>query len=174
MQVFIDKKHASDDFGEIVVKGDNVMLGYYNDPAATAEVLSKGWFYTGDYGYLDENNYLYITGRKKNVIVLPGGKNVFPEEIEEYLAPVELIEECVVLGREKDGDVIVTAIVYPNKTVAEAMGLNTDEEIHARIKEEIRKINRNLVNFKQIRKVDFRSEPFEKTSTRKIKRYKVS
>ena len=116
---------------------------------------------------------LKTPGRKKNVIVLPGGKNVFPEEIEEYLKPIELIEECVVLGREKDGDVIITAIVYPNATVAQAMGLTSDEEIQARIKEEIRQVNRLLINYKQIRKVDFRSEPFEKTSTRKIKRYKV-
>ena len=173
MQVFIDKKHASDEFGEIVVKGDNVMLGYYNNPEATEEVLSKGWFYTGDYGYMDADGYLYITGRKKNVIVLPGGKNVFPEEVEEYLAPVELIEECVVIGREKDGDVIITAVVYPNATVAEGLGLKSEEEIHNRIKEEIRNVNRRLVGFKQIRKVEFRSEPFEKTSTRKIKRYKV-
>ena len=174
MQVFIDKKHASDDFGEIVVKGDNVMLGYYNNPEATDEVLVKGWFYTGDYGYIDANNYLYITGRKKNVIVLPGGKNVFPEEIEEYLSSVELIEECVVIGREKDGDVIVTALIYPNRTLAVEKGLKTDEEIEGAIKEEIRNINRRIAGFKQIRKVEFRAEPFEKTSTRKIKRYKLS
>ena len=173
MQVFIDKKHATDEYGEIVVKGDNVMLGYYEDPEATAEVLVKGWFYTGDYGYIDNDGYLYITGRKKNVIVLPGGKNVFPEEVEEYLKPIELIEEVVVLGREKDGDVIITAIVYPNATVAQAMGLTDEEEIQTRIKDEIRKANRQLISYKQIRKVDFRSEPFEKTSTRKIKRYKV-
>ena len=173
MQVFIDKKHSTDEYGEIVVKGDNVMLGYYEDPEATAEVLIKGWFYTGDYGYIDSDGYLYITGRKKNVIVLPGGKNVFPEEVEEYLKPIELIEEVVVLGREKDGDVIITAIVYPNATVAQAMGLKDEESIQSRIKEEIRKANRQLIGYKQIRKVDFRSEPFEKTSTRKIKRYKV-
>ena len=174
MQVFIDKKNASDNFGEIVVKGDNVMLGYYNNKEATDDVLVKGWFYTGDYGYIDENNYLYITGRKKNVIVLPGGKNVFPEEIEEYLATVELIEECVVLGREKDGDVIITALIYPSQTVADMQGLKTEEEIHGKLREEIRLINRRLASFKQIRKVEFRTEPFEKTSTRKIKRYKLS
>ncbi len=173
MQIFIDKKTTSDTYGEIVVKGGNVMLGYYNDPAATAEVLSKGWFYTGDYGYLDEKGYLYITGRKKNVIVLPGGKNVFPEEIEEYLSPVELISECVVLGRESEGDVIVTAIVYPSEEAATAKGLLTPEAIQTAIKDEIRTINRGLVGFKQIRRVEFRSEPFEKTSTRKIKRYTV-
>ncbi len=174
MQVFIDKKHASDEFGEIVVKGDNVMLGYYNNPEATEEVLVKGWFYTGDYGYVDANNYLYITGRKKNVIVLPGGKNVFPEEIEEYLADVELIEESVVLGREKDGDVIITALVYPNRMLAAERGMKTDDEIEASIKDSVREINRRIAGFKQIRKVELRAEPFEKTSTRKIKRYKLS
>ncbi len=173
MQVFIDKARTEDDFGEIVVKGDNVMLGYYNNPEATADVLAKGWFYTGDYGYIDENNYLYITGRKKNVIVLPGGKNVFPEEIEEYLESVELIEECVVLGREKDGDVIITAIVYPNRTLAAERGLSTIEEIRSRIKDDIRSVNRQLIGYKQIRAVEFRDEPFEKTSTRKIKRFTV-
>ncbi len=173
MQVFIDKARAEDDFGEIVVKGDNVMLGYYNNPEATADVLSKGWFYTGDYGYIDENNYLYITGRKKNVIVLAGGKNVFPEEIEEYLESVELIEECVVLGREKDGDVIITALVYPNRTLAAERGLSTEDEIRSRIKDDIKSINRHLIGYKQIRAVEFRDEPFEKTSTRKIKRFTV-
>ena len=75
--------------GEIIVKGPNVMLGYYNNEQATKEVLKdNGWFYTGDYGYLDNNGYLYITGRKKNIIVLQDGKNVFPEEIEEYLGAI--------------------------------------------------------------------------------------
>ncbi|MBE6632872.1 MAG: hypothetical protein E7620_00860 [Ruminococcaceae bacterium] len=174
MQVFIDKKSASDTYGEIVVKGDNVMLGYYQNQEATDEVLARGWFYTGDYGYLDANGYLYITGRKKNVIVLPGGKNVFPEEIEEYLARVELIEECVVLGREKDGDVIITALIYPNRTLAAEQGLGDEEALQAKLKEEVRLINRSLAGFKQIRRVEFRNEPFEKTSTRKIKRYKLS
>ncbi len=173
MQVFIDKANATDSYGEIVVKGDNVMLGYYNNQEATDEVLVKGWFYTGDYGYIDKDNYLYITGRKKNVIVLPGGKNVFPEEVEESLAGIELIEECVVIGREHEGDVIITAVVYPNAETAKAQGLSNDEEIQSRIKDEIRKSNRELVGYKQIRRVEFRSEPFEKTSSRKIKRYLV-
>ena len=173
MQVFIDKANASDPYGEIVVKGDNVMLGYYQNPEATDEVLTKGWFYTGDYGYVDQDNYLYITGRKKNVIVLPGGKNVFPEEIEEALAGVPLIEECVVLGRENGGDIIITAVVYPNRSYAESIGLLSVEDIRTRIKEDIRAVNRRLVPYKQIRKVEFRTEPFEKTSTRKIKRFTV-
>ena len=93
LQIFIDKENPEDEYGEIVVKGKNVMLGYYKNEKATREVLSKGWFYTGDYGYIDKNKYLYITGRKKNVIVLQDGKNVFPEELEEYLGAIDLIKE---------------------------------------------------------------------------------
>ena len=97
MQVFIDKENPSDSFGEIVVKGDNVMLGYYNNEAATKEVLKdNGWFYTGDYGYVDKKGYLYITGRKKNIIVLQDGKNVFPEEIENYILTKNANNEKVI------------------------------------------------------------------------------
>lgn len=174
LQVFIDKSKSDDQYGEIVVKGDNVMMGYYKNQEATDEVLSRGWFYTGDLGYIDKNNYLYITGRKKNVIVMPGGKNVFPEELEEYISSVKLIEECVVIGRENDGNVIITAIVYPNMTYAESIGLTEKDEIYQTIKGEINQISRTLSGYKQIRKIEFRTEPFEKTSSKKIKRFSVS
>ncbi|MBQ1956452.1 MAG: AMP-binding protein, partial [Clostridia bacterium] len=103
--------------GEIQVKGDNVMLGYYKNEQATAEAFTKdGWYCTGDIGYLDNDGYIFITGRKKSVIVLENGKNVFPEEIEEYLADVESIAESVVVGRKSESglEIILTAIVYPN------------------------------------------------------------
>ncbi len=173
LQVFIDKAKSDDQYGEIVVKGDNVMMGYYKNQEATDEVLSRGWFYTGDLGYVDRDNYLYITGRKKNVIVMPGGKNVFPEELEEYLSDIKLIEECVVIGRESDGNVTITAIVYPNMTYAEEMGLTDKDEIYQKIKGEINGISRTLPGYKQIRKIEFRTEPFEKTSSKKIKRFSV-
>lgn len=173
MQIFIDKEKPDDDFGEIVVKGKNVMLGYYKNEEATKEVLSKGWFYTGDYGYIDEDNYLYITGRKKNVIVLQDGKNVFPEELEEYLSAIPLVNECVVVGREKDKDICITALVYPDAEYAESIGLTKKEDIHLEIRNQINLINKNLVGYKRIAAVEFRQEPFEKTPTKKIKRFLV-
>lgn len=91
----IDKKDPSDETGEIVVKGDNVMLGYYRNEEATAEVFTEdGWFRTGDIGYMDADGYIFITGRKKNVIILSNGKNIFPEELEEHLGQSDLILEC--------------------------------------------------------------------------------
>ena len=106
----------SGEIGEILVKGPSVMLGYYNQPEATAESFNEdGFFKTGDIGYMDEENYIYITGRKKNVIVLNNGKNVFPEEIEEYLQKLDFVVECVVMGSEgKDGEVILTAYIFPD------------------------------------------------------------
>lgn len=173
MQIFIDKEKPDDEFGEIVVKGKNVMLGYYKNEEATRDVLSKGWFYTGDYGYIDKENYIYITGRKKNVIVLQDGKNVFPEELEEYLSALPLVSECVVVGREKENDLCITALVYPDAEYAESIGLTKDEEIYSEIKNSINLINKNLVGYKRIAAVEFRTEPFEKTTTRKIKRFAV-
>lgn len=176
LSVRIDKENPEDSYGEIVVKGDNVMLGYYKNEEATREVLDEeGWFRTGDYGYTDDEGYIYITGRKKNVIVLPGGKNLFPEELEEYLGAVPLVEESVVVGREnkETGDITVVAIVYPNKEECEKAGLTTNEEIYQAINEAAMKINRKLASYKHIHKVELRDEPFEKTTTKKIKRYTV-
>ena len=172
VQVFIDKENPSDEFGEIVVKGPNVMLGYYKNEQATKEVLSpKGWFYTGDYGYVDENNYLYITGRKKNIIVLQDGKNVFPEEIEEYLGSIPHIKECVVVGREKDNDLCITALVYPDFDYTDSIGLKTKEEVYNAIREQINTINRKLVGYKRIMALEFMETEFEKTPSKKIKRF---
>lgn len=172
VQVFIDKEKPDDEFGEIVVKGDNVMLGYYDNESATREVLSpKGWFYTGDYGYLDENNYLYITGRKKNMIVLQDGKNVFPEEIEEYISAIPLIKESVVVGRARDNDLAITALIYPDKEYAAGEGLTKREDIYNAIRLKINEMNRGLVGYKRVASIEFRDEPFEKTPSQKIKRF---
>ena len=160
--------------GEIQVKGDNVMLGYYKNEQATAEAFTKdGWYCTGDIGYLDNDGYIFITGRKKSVIVLENGKNVFPEEIEEYLADVESIAESVVVGRKSESglEIILTAIVYPN---FQAFEENTDRSvIEAKIKEDINTLNKKLVSYKQIRAIEFRDTEFEKTTSRKIKRHLV-
>ncbi|MBO5212957.1 MAG: AMP-binding protein [Clostridia bacterium] len=176
MQIYIDKETPDAEFGEIVVKGDNVMLGYYKDPEETAKVLSEdGWFRTGDYGYVDNKGYIYITGRKKNVIVLQGGKNVFPEEIEEYLERVNLIGEVVVMGREdkETGVVSVVALVYPDAEECKAAGLEGEEAIYNAINNEIQNINKMLASYKHVNKLELRSEPFEKTTSRKIKRHTI-
>ena len=172
MQVFIDKENSTDEFGEIVVKGDNVMLGYYNNPEATKDVISStGWFYTGDYGYVDKKGYLYITGRKKNIIVLQDGKNVFPEEIEEYLGAISHVKECVVVGRQKDNDLAITALVYPDFEYTDSIGLKSKEEVYNAIRDEVNTINRKLVGYKRIVSLEFMDEEFEKTPSKKIKRF---
>ena len=172
MQVFIDKENPTDEFGEIVVKGDNVMLGYYNNPEATKDVISStGWFYTGDYGYVDKKGYLYITGRKKNIIVLQDGKNVFPEEIEEYLGAIPHVKESVVIGRQKDNDLAITALVYPDFEYTDSIGLKSKEEVYNAIRDEVNTINRKLVGYKRIVSLEFMEEEFEKTPSKKIKRF---
>ncbi len=160
--------------GELQIKGDNVMLGYYNNPEANPAAFTEdGWFRTGDVAYKDEEGFVYITGRMKSVIVLENGKNVFPEEIEEYLDEIEEIAECVVIGRKApDSDeVILTVVAYPNyeKLPADA----TEELIHETIYKQIMQINRRLPSFKQMKALEIRSTEFEKTTSKKIKRHLV-
>ena len=148
------------------------MLGYYNNEEATKEVFTDdGWFRTGDIGYMDNDGYVYITGRKKNVIILSNGKNVFPEEIEEYLGTIEDIAECVVLGRKNDqNDIVITVIIYPDYS---RFAGKSNDEILASLKEQVNAVNKKLPTFKQVREVELRDTEFEKTTTRKIKRYVV-
>ncbi len=158
--------------GEILVKGDNVMLGYYKNEEATKEVFTDdGYFRTGDVGYMDKDGYIYITGRKKSVIVLENGKNVFPEEIEEYLTNIDTIAESVVVGRKDGESVVLTAIIYPafDKFEKDA-DINT---IADSIKASINTMNKKLPSFKQVRNIELRQNEFEKTTSRKIKRYLV-
>ncbi len=160
--------------GEIQVKGDNVMLGYYNNPDANADVFTEdGWFRTGDVGYKDGEGCIYITGRIKFVIVLENGKNVFPEEIEEYLENVDTIAECCVIGRKaEDSDAVnVIAVVYPDFTKFSKDA--SDDEIKESIRKSINAINKKLPSFKQIKSVEIRKTEFEKTTTKKIKRQLV-
>ena len=160
--------------GEILIHGDNVMLGYYDNQEANEEVFTEdGSFRTGDVGYLDDDGYLFITGRKKSVIVLENGKNVFPEEIEEYLGHIDQIAECVVVGREEsENKITLTAIVYPNYDM---LPKDADEETVIRIIEQaVASVNRKLPTFKRVMKVELRSSEFEKTSAKKIKRYLLS
>ena len=158
--------------GEIQVKGKNVMLGYYKNEEATRDAFTEdGWFRTGDVGYMDEEGFLYITGRLKSVIVLDNGKNVFPEEIEEYLEGIEQIAECVVVGRkDADGVTKLYVLIYP---AADFSAERSYEEMQKFFEEEISKINHKLPTFKQISFVELRDKEFEKTSSRKIRRHLV-
>ena len=149
--------------GEILVKGDNVMIGYYEDEEATAAAFtSDGYFRTGDIGFIDEDGFIHITGRKKNVIIASNGKNVFPEEIEERLLKIDVIKECVVLQRGED----IVALVYPDPEKK-----LSDEEAQNAVKDAITALNKSLPTYKHIAKFEIRSEEFEKTPTKKIKRY---
>ena len=176
-KIRIDVDHTDEEgreIGEIQAKGDNVMLGYYKNPEETAKVFTEdGWFCTGDIGYMDADGYIFITGRKKFVIVLENGKNVFPEEIEEYLASIEEIGECVVLGRKKEDsdEITLTVMVYPQLDKFERGA--SHEVIEEKIRAEVNKLNRKLVGYKQLRAVEFRYEPFEKTTSKKIKRHLI-
>lgn len=161
--------------GEICVKGDNVMLGYYENEEENARVFTEdGYFRTGDMGHLDNDGYIYITGRKKSVIILESGKNVYPEELEEYLAKIDIIAESVVVGRKaEDGETIVlTAIVYPDKSKF-SDGTSAEEMLET-IKAQIMLVNKKLPTYKHIKGFELRDTEFEKTTSRKIKRHLVS
>jgi long-chain acyl-CoA synthetase len=156
--------------GEIQVKGDNVMLGYYKNEEATADAFTEdGWFRTGDIGYEDKDGYFYVTGRMKNVIVLENGKNVFPEEIEEYLDGIETIAECAVISRQEGETVNLIALIYPDST--KYPDGTTLENMQADIEKSIFAMNKTLPTYKQVKIVELRDTPFEKTSSRKIKRH---
>lgn len=149
--------------GEICVKGDIVMIGYYKQPELTAEVMRDGWFYTGDYGYINEKDQLVISGRKKNVIVLNNGKNVYPEEIEGYIQNIDYVDEVIVSG-EKDDDgneSSLTAEVF----------LGEEKRTPAEVLKSIKKACVELPIYKQISKVVIRDKEFPKTSSNKIKRF---
>jgi len=164
--------------GQIVARGPMIMQGYYNNPKATAEVLKDGWLYTGDSGWVDVDGYYYIAGRVKNVIVSPAGKNVYPEEIESELDKSPYVLESLVLGRALEGTrgEEIKAIVVPDyeyfNNISTETGHNlTTEEIEKTIKSEVQRLSAGLAEFKKVKYVQIREEEFEKTSTRKIKRY---
>lgn len=162
------------DIGEIITKGPNVMMGYYNNEEATAKVLKDGWFYTGDLGYIDKDGFLHITGRKKNVIVTKNGKNVFPEELETLLNRSPYINESMVWGKpDKDGDVLICADIVPDKEYMEGKFQEalTEEQVRDLIGQEVKAVNKKLILYKHIREFDVREQEFIKTTTKKIKRH---
>ena len=159
--------------GEVICKGPSVMMGYYKDAENTAKTIKDGWLYTGDYGYLDEDGFLYITGRKKNVIVTKGGKNIFPEEVEYYLLLSEYINEVIVYGKHEEvkDDLICTAIMYPDYKALENAGYKTDEEKYRKLKEDVDEANSKMPPFKRVKRIEIREDDFIKTTTLKIKRF---
>ena len=161
--------------GEIIVKGPNVMLGYYENEEATKKVLKDGWFHTGDLGYIDDEEFLYISGRSKNMILTKNGENIYPEEIENILNDDDLIEESLVIGTSngKD-DVQVKAKIFPNiEAIKEYLGnkFPTKEEISKILNEAVKKANAKLPNFKHIKSFKIMDEDFERTTTNKVKRF---
>lgn len=171
----IDNPDPETGIGEICAKGGNIMLGYYKDEEATKAVLKDGWFYTGDLGYMDEDRFVYITGRKKNVIITKNGKNVYPEEIEYYLSKIPYVEESLVWGKESDdsGEILIYAsIKVDEEEIKEALGEDyNDRRIYDLMWEEIDKINIKMPFFKRIKKIEIRKNDFEKTTGKKIKRF---
>ncbi|MBN2429586.1 MAG: AMP-binding protein [Deltaproteobacteria bacterium] len=179
VEVRIDQPN-DEGVGEILVKGPNVMIGYYNNSKATDEVLKDGWYYTGDLGRLDRDAFLYICGRVKNLIVTPNGKNVYPEEIEEELLKSDFIAEVMVYGHKVNGSAEeVYAQIYPDQEAidrfAAGKGENSFsvEDVEKLIREEVQKRCKNLADYKRVKRFTLREDEFPKTTTKKIKRFVV-
>ncbi|MEO0184908.1 MAG: AMP-binding protein [candidate division WOR-3 bacterium] len=164
--------------GEITVRGPNVMLGYYNNKEATDEIIKDGWLYTGDLGYIDNDGYIYITGRKKSLIVTATGKNIIPEELEEKLIASKWIKEVLVVPRidpvtKKEE---VCALIFPDYELLEQYSISQNitlgvSDIEKIFRDEIKRINESLIVYKRITKFEIREEEFPKTTTQKIKRH---
>lgn len=166
--------------GEIWAKGQNVMLGYYKNEKATRDVMEGSWFKTGDLGYMDDDGFLHIAGRLKNVIISKRGENVFPEELEDLLLRSPFVLECMVYGEHdpKHGEVIAVQVLPDAEAfiaLAETENVKiTDDLMRATLLKEISKVNRQVAAFKQITKLHLREREFDKTTTQKVKRYLVS
>ena len=160
--------------GEICVKGPNVMLGYYNNPEATAEVFDKdGFFHTGDYGKLDDEGWIYITGRKKNLIILSNGKNVYPEEIEADLQKVEGVAEVVVYAGEshvQKDRITIVAEIFPDAELLKDKGIT---DIQGYFEDQVKTLNAKMPPYKAVKRVKLRETEFQKNTSRKITRFNI-
>jgi long-chain acyl-CoA synthetase len=164
--------------GEVIAQGPNVMLGYYENPEESAKVLRDGWFFTGDLGYMDEDGFLFLSGRKKNVIVLKNGKNIYPEELEILLNKLPYLEESMVFGWEKGDDYVISAkLVYKEDTILEMYpefkgedGLDK-ERFSEMVQKDIDEINALMPAYKHIKRLLLNDEPTVKTTTAKVKRF---
>lgn len=159
--------------GEILVKGPSVMMGYYHNEEENKRAFVDGWFKTGDYGYITEDGFIYVTGRKKDIIVLRNGKNVYPQEIENLINKIPYVTESLVYQREKDktDTMLCAKIVYDKDLIKEALGEKTEKEYKDSIWEKIKEINKELPVFKHIKSITITTEPLIKTTTQKVKRY---
>ena len=160
--------------GEIRVKGPNVMLGYYEMPDVTNDVLKDGWFYTGDLGYFDKDGLLYITGRNKNLIVLKNGKKVFPEELETLIGRMDIVEESMVFGmpdeRDKNDVKLAVKIVYNKDVAKEKYATSDKDELYNIVWNQIKELNTTFPRYKHIQKLILTDEELIKTTTKKVKR----
>ena len=155
--------------GQLVVKGDNVMLGYYDDPLNTAKVLKDGWFYTGDLAYMDQEGFLFITGRAKNVIVMKNGKNVYPEEIETIINELPYVDESMVFATDRQTDLLICAKVVVNEAYMKEQGMSLDD-MKSKLDEDMEQINNALPQYKMVKKYFASITPTIKTTTQKTKR----
>ena len=167
----VDKNEEG--IGEIVVKGPTVMLGYYENEEETKKAIKNGWFYTGDYGYLDKDGFLFITGRKKDIIVLQNGKNVYPQEIEFLINKFPGVIESLVYQRKKDttDTMLCAKIIYDKEMLKQLKGEKTEEEYKEMFWEQIKEMNKGLPIYKKIKNITLSTEELAKTTTHKIKRY---
>lgn len=158
--------------GEFVGRGPNIMLGYYGDPELTAKSIQDGWYHTGDLGYIDEDGFIVITGRKKNVIVTKNGKNIFPEEIEFLINQYPEVQESIISAEEgRNDDLIVVAEIFPNmEELEKVLGKKNpgEDEILNHMNKIIREVNHKISNYKAVRKIELRDSEFEKNTSKKI------
>ncbi len=168
MEVRIDSSDPYNEVGEIQVKGENVMLGYYKNEQATKESFTEdGWLKTGDLGVIDANNFIYIRGRSKNMLLGPSGQNIYPEEIEAKMANQPYVAECVVIERESK----LVALVFADAEALKTDGIS-ESEIVPLMETNRKKVNSELPGYEQISKIELVDEEFEKTPKKSIKRYK--
>lgn len=172
VQLKIDEPNE-EGIGEILAKGDNIMLGYFNDEEATNSVFRDGWFCTGDLGMMNDDGDLFIMGRSKNVIVTENGKNIYPEELETRLSECPEIGEVLVVGTEENGESLVKAKIFPNfEYLKEKLGRQpSDEDAENAVKRAIKAVNNKIPSYKKIKVVEILSSALEKTTTQKIKRF---
>ena len=158
--------------GELIAKAPNVMMGYYEDEEATRETIKDGWLYTGDLAYIDKDGFVYITGRKKNVIVLKNGKNIYPEELEFLINKLDIVKDSMVFGIPKEDDFVISVkIQYNEEFVKENYPNISKKEIEAIIWKQIKEINKTLPTYKYIKNLIVTEDEFIKTTTAKIKRH---